>query len=57
LGRRLAFIRSKGGVRRIVRIDYIPADQGWQAGDQTPKDPFYFWGPLSPDDFTLNREA
>jgi protocatechuate 4,5-dioxygenase, alpha chain len=33
----LAFIRSQGGVRRIVRIDYIPANQRWQRGDHIPR--------------------
>lgn len=38
-------------------IDYIPANRRWEAGEHAPEDSFYLWGPLPPDDFTLNREA
>jgi catechol 2,3-dioxygenase len=37
-------------------IDYIPAEQNWQAGSHPPEDSFYLWGPEPPADFTLNRE-
>jgi catechol 2,3-dioxygenase len=37
-------------------IDYIPAEQNWQAGSHPPEDSFYLWGPEPPADFALNRE-
>jgi catechol 2,3-dioxygenase-like lactoylglutathione lyase family enzyme len=38
-------------------IDYIPADQDWQAGSHVPHDAFKVWGPEPPADFVANAEA
>lgn len=38
-------------------IDYIPANKRWEAGDHLPEDSFYLWGPVPPEDFTVNHEA
>lgn len=38
-------------------MDYIPADQDWQAGDHDAEDAFYVWGPTPPADWTHNHEA
>ncbi|WP_134726000.1 VOC family protein [Paracoccus luteus] len=38
-------------------IDYIPADQDWNAGDYPPEDGIYLWGPEIPQDFVFNYEA
>ena len=37
-------------------IDYIAAEQNWQAGSHPPEESFYLWGPEPPADFALNRE-
>lgn len=37
-------------------IDFIAADQAWQAGDYAPEDSFYLWGPAVPDWFVINTE-
>lgn len=38
-------------------IDYVPADCDWPAGDHSPDNSFYVWGPTVPDDFIHNYEA
>ena len=38
-------------------IDYIAADQRWQAGHHADEDSFYLWGPNPPEDFVVNHEA
>lgn len=38
-------------------IDYIAADQDWEALDHKPEDAVYLWGPALPDDFVVNYEA
>ena len=38
-------------------IDFIPADLEWRAGDYSPEDSFYVWGPPVPDDFVINHES
>ncbi|MFN3656065.1 MAG: VOC family protein [Pseudolabrys sp.] len=37
-------------------IDYIPKEERWPAGDHSPEDSFYLWGPDVPREFTLNPE-
>jgi catechol 2,3-dioxygenase-like lactoylglutathione lyase family enzyme len=38
-------------------IDYIAADQDWEAMDHKPEDSVYLWGPALPEDFIVNHEA
>jgi len=38
-------------------IDFVPADVDWPATDHPLEDSFYVWGPSTPDDFIVNREA
>jgi len=38
-------------------IDYIPAEENWEAGDHAPDDSFYLWGPNVPADFAFNYES
>jgi catechol 2,3-dioxygenase len=38
-------------------MDYIPADQDWQAANHDAEDAFYVWGPSPPVDWTHNHEA
>ncbi len=38
-------------------IDYIPADQAWDARDWPAEDSLYVWGPAVPEDFGANFEA
>lgn len=38
-------------------IDYIGADQDWDAGDHAPENGFYVWGPTPPEDFAVNYET
>jgi catechol 2,3-dioxygenase-like lactoylglutathione lyase family enzyme len=38
-------------------IDYVGADQDWDAGDHPPEDSFYIWGPNPPPDFATNYES
>lgn len=38
-------------------MDYIPCDLDWQAGNHSPANGFYLWGPTVPEDFTRNFEA
>jgi catechol 2,3-dioxygenase-like lactoylglutathione lyase family enzyme len=38
-------------------IDYIAADQDWEALDHKPEDAVYLWGPALPEDFVVNYEA
>jgi catechol 2,3-dioxygenase-like lactoylglutathione lyase family enzyme len=38
-------------------IDYIPAEQAWEARDWPPEDSLYVWGPAVPEDFGANYEA
>ena len=38
-------------------IDYIGADQNWEAKDYGPEDAVYLWGPALPEDFVVNYEA
>ena len=38
-------------------IDYIPAEQNWEAGDHAPDNSFYLWGPNVPADFAINYEV
>ena len=44
-------------VEYFTDIDYIPADQVWEAKDWPPQDALYVWGPNVPDDFGANFEA
>lgn len=37
-------------------IDYIPATHDWEAGDFSPQDGIYLWGPEMPKDFVSNME-
>ncbi|QWC91282.1 VOC family protein [Cupriavidus metallidurans] len=38
-------------------IDFVAADQPWPAGDFSPEDSLYQWGPDVPPDFIHNTEA
>jgi catechol 2,3-dioxygenase-like lactoylglutathione lyase family enzyme len=38
-------------------IDFVSADHPWPAGDFSPEDSLYLWGPAVPDDFIHNTEA
>jgi len=38
-------------------IDYIAANQDWEAKDFGPEDAVYLWGPALPEDFITNYEA
>ena len=38
-------------------IDFVPVDVDWPATDHPLEDSFYVWGPATPDDFIVNREA
>ena len=38
-------------------IDYVQADQRWEARHHADEDSFYLWGPDPPEDFAVNREA
>ena len=38
-------------------IDFIGADQNWEAKDFGPEDAVYLWGPALPEDFVTNYEA
>ena len=38
-------------------IDYVPVDCDWPAGDHSPDNSFYVWGPTVPGDFIHNYEA
>jgi catechol 2,3-dioxygenase-like lactoylglutathione lyase family enzyme len=38
-------------------MDYIPCALDWQAGDHSPDNGFYLWGPTVPEDFARNFEA
>ena len=44
-------------VEYFTDIDYIPADQVWEAKDWPPQDALYVWGPNVPDDFGANFDA
>ena len=38
-------------------IDYVAADQVWEAGDWPPEDSLHLWGPDVPEIFLTNTEA
>ena len=38
-------------------IDFVPATTDWIAGDFSPEDSFYLWGPAVPEWFVANTEA
>jgi catechol 2,3-dioxygenase len=38
-------------------IDYVPAEQDWEAGYPAPENSLYQWGPDVPEDFITNHEA
>lgn len=38
-------------------IDFVAAEQTWQAADHPVEDALYLWGPPPPTDFTRNSEA
>jgi catechol 2,3-dioxygenase len=37
-------------------IDYVPAEQDWEAGYPAPENSLYLWGPNVPEDFVTNYE-
>ena len=38
-------------------IDFVPADQDWDAGYPAPENSLYLWGPNVPEDFVTNFEG
>jgi catechol 2,3-dioxygenase len=38
-------------------IDYVPGDGSWKAGNVTPENGFYLWGPNPPPEFVVNYES
>lgn len=37
-------------------IDYVPAEQDWEAGYPSPENSLFLWGPDVPEDFVTNHE-